>query len=230
MDELLTDIIDFNKNVVRNVVNIEDTINPFSDISNNNSSYVDVAENAIALTKKRISTSKQLSDFYYTTAIAYPFTHEPFMKSRYSDGGYPIWYGSMDLLTSIHETVYHTFEDVFAIENIDDFEVIEKSRAVYDVHCQAVLIDVSKKVKQHPQLVSNNYELCHTLGTRLASEGYPGLMTLSARCSGNNINIFKKSALSNPMLNCLITYKVDCKRGTVDVINEQGDIIHTKAR
>ena len=96
---------------------------------------------------------------------------------------------------------------------------------MYDVRCQGLLSDISSKVKKFPQLVSNNYNFCQEIGKRIHNEGYPGLISQSARCSGNNINIFKKKILSNQTLNCLLTYRLDIRNEQLDVINEKNTTI-----
>jgi len=79
----------------------------------------------------------------------------------------------------------------------------------------------------YPDLIADDYAFCHSVGKRIYHEGFPGLMTRSARCLGKNINIFKQSALSTPSLNCFVSYKLEVATKTIDVLDEQGDVIHT---
>ena len=93
-------------------------------------------------------------------------------------------------------------------------EVVYQERAVYDVHCAALLVDLSAKKLQHPALIANDYALTQQIGKRLQGEGHPGLIAPSARAAGNNVVVFRKEVLSNPRIVCYLNYlfdPIECK-------------------
>ena len=48
------------------------------------------------------------------------------------------------------------------------------------------------------------------MGARIHREGHPGLLTQSVRrLAGENAAIFNPDVLSNPSLNCQLTYRLD---------------------
>lgn len=218
MNDIITDISDFNQIIKRNIINVINTIEPFDDLINGKKSNIHLANSIIFLTKKRINTIDELNDFYYTTAITYPFVKEPIMMSRYSDGTFPIWYGSLDQETTIEETKHHMLSELQAIEGIQNLTSIKKRRVIYDIKCHALLIDLSKKRDSHPDLISNDYSFCHSIAKRIQSEGHAGILSPSARCVGTNINVFKQSVLSDPKPVIFLTYEYDHKNTKIDVV------------
>jgi hypothetical protein len=71
-------------------------------------------------------------------------------------------------------------------------------RRVFDVRCNAVLIDLRDKHAVYPNLVSRtSYALTQQIGRYLHDQGLNGLLVLSARCDGVNAAIFKPERLSN---------------------------------
>jgi hypothetical protein len=115
-----------------------------------------------------------------------------------------VWYGSLDLKTTIYETVFHMIKAELAVEGIE--ETIIRERAVYDVHCKAILLDLRDKRNSHPRLIGEDYDFTQQIGRRLFREGHPGLLAPSARCSGDNLTVFSAKVLSNPRLRCYLTY------------------------
>jgi len=141
----------------------------------------------------------------WNDAIGFPFAN--WMKSRFSDGSFGVWYGCMDIETTVHETVYHWVRRL--LEDADGYlkPGVTIERKIYRVHCDAAVIDFRKAVKKHPELVHpTDYSFTHQVGARLDREGHPGLVSRSARCDGDNFVIFNPGVLSNPRQNCFLTY------------------------
>jgi hypothetical protein len=198
-----------NDYVKRNITSIAPNKEAFASLLDD-ADDLDLIHLTIQKVRSDISRKKELSDFYYTAAIEYPFKTVPFMQTRFSDGRYPVWYGSMTLETTLHETIYHAARYITSIAGIAEEGVVCRKRALYDVFCDALLIDVVSKEKDYPDLVSNDYRYTHEIGQYVKKGGYPGIVSRSARdSSGKNINIFKQSVLSNPNYLFDITYRFD---------------------
>lgn len=206
-------VLSLNQDVVRNIVKVLSPEDTFSDLSEDNEDYI-LAEKAI-----NVATNKT-NHVEYSVAIGYPFDTDNFMASRFSDGSFPVWYGSLDSLTSIYETTNHMIKSEMSIKQ--DEEVIVRERTIYDVFCRGVLIDLTRKKKYYPELVSENYQTTQQIGKQLSQQGYPGLLSPSARYhSGINVNIFKQEILNDPRANCELHYHLFPKERMVKVFKKK---------
>lgn len=206
----------FEGDLLRNIVSLRVSQDLFDDLTDGIPRRSAIATAAEMRVKSAIPVGVIARGFHYTTAIEYPFT-EPYMRTRYGDGSYGVWYGALDEPTSIYETVYHMVQDESRIVGLD--EEIKRERAVYDVRCDAILIDFSTKRLSHPELLGNDYGPTQAIGQRLAREGHPGLLAPSARCDGTSAAIFNIGVLSNPRLKHYLTYRYLPKEQTVVVEN-----------
>lgn len=207
MKDIFSSIVDFNADVYRNIPALRRSIDFFDDIDDQKEDISNIANIVENLPKSDILPGMIAEDFHYSTSISYPFSTEPFMKTRYSDGTYGVWYGSIEMNTTIAETAYHMINRESQIEGHNETTIIQE-RALYKVKCKAVLIDLSKKARHYPDLISNDYSLTQQIGKRLQLEGHPGLLAPSARCYGTNTVIFNQNVLYNPRNNCYLTYKL----------------------
>jgi hypothetical protein len=84
-------------------------------------------------------------------------------------------------------------------------------RKVYMVACGAALLDFRKVSHEHADLLHPlDYAFCQSVGARIHREGHPGLLTPSVRRpAGENAAIFNPEVLTNPRLNCQLTYRLD---------------------
>ena len=162
----------------------------------------------------------------YGQAILFPFVHKPWFETRFSDGTYPVWYGSMDLATTVHETVYH-----FRRRHIEEAgfahtrQPIIGERKVYRVACDALLVDLRPKLPEAPDLTNpDSYTFCHQVGRELQSRRHPGLLTRSARCPGDNAALFDPVYLTNPRDCCFLTYRYMPGTGVVEVERTPGEV------
>lgn len=198
MGELFDTIIDFNQAIFRNIVRQAQHIDPFADLVEHDPSLSNVAKELVD------DITQKLSSWHYQAAVIYPFKN--IIASRYSDGTFPIWYGSLEQETTFYETAFHMIQAESNIDGIEDFSSITRDRTLYAVPCQAILIDLRGKEKPYPKLVSYDYDFTQSLGNRLYQEGHPGFLTPSARCPGNNANIFKQDTLGYPVDVLHLTY------------------------
>lgn len=207
---------DFDDMVYRNIVSLRHSEDLFDDLTADDQAIAIAAEMRM---KKDLPDGMIQHAFHYSTAITYPFETQPCMASRYSDGSFPVWYGSLELETTIYETAFHMLQFETA-SNIND--IVIRERAIYKVHCTALLIDLTQKRDSYPQLTAESYEFTQQIGHRLAHEGHPGLLAPSARCDGNNAVILNPQVLSNPCFCFYLNYVFNPHNKTIRVERKQG--------
>lgn len=157
------------------------------------------------------------------TAIQWPFDHPA--ASRYSSGGYGVWYGARTMLATIYETVHHFRVNTLASEIARNTrEPIVQERRVHLVHCSAALVDLRSRCARDTALLDPaNYAHCQGLGAEIRSSFLPGVLTLSARLAGADVAaVFVRDALSNPRPVCYLTYTLDSSTQRVSVERTPG--------
>ncbi len=157
-------------------------------------------------------------DEAYFQAIMFIFQMPNWKASRFSAGNYGVWYGALDLITTIHETVYHwrNFLKAADLEKYDSFIIGE--RRVFQVKCEALLLDFRNKINDFPQLIdAENYQFTQNIGEYIQGQGHPGLFSCSARCEGTISVIFTPKVLKNPRDYCYLTYTLDTQTQKVIV-------------
>lgn len=205
-------IMDYSKDVFRNIPSIKPTQHLFDDLS-------DDAENWEAANQLELNTHNPIENsqliqrgFEYSenAFIDYPF--ENLTISRFSDGQSPCWYASETIETSIYETVYHFVRGVNdSIEAFVDEQIIHTDRRVAKTSCLGLAIDLSSKTEEYPWLIDPiNYSRCQDIGKRMAKEGHPLLRVKSARdIDGINVVAFKSNVLSNVREHCYLKYSLN---------------------
>ena len=151
---------------------------------------------------------RPFEDAEWFNAIAWPFKN--WQASRFSDGTYGVWYGSESVETTVNESAYHWYKGLLCDAGYER-QVVMAERKVYMVGCGAALLDFRKASHKHPDLLHlSDYTFCQSMGARIHREGHPGLLTPSVRRpAGENAAIFNPDVLSNPRLNCQLTYRLD---------------------
>lgn len=227
MVDLFDKNIDFNDDVYRNIVSLkisEDLFDDLVDTKENIKDYCSIAIDAEARVKMDIPHGIIGRGFHYYTAIGYPFETQPYLSTRFGNGLYGVWYGSLELKTTIYETVYHMLRTELAIENLK--EKIYRERAVYTVHTQAILIDLRGKERSFPNLIADDYADTHAIGEKIHKEGHAGLLVPSARITGSNIVVFNPNILSAPKLISYFNYILDPAKKTVKVQDSKGKCLY----
>ncbi|HZP85989.1 MAG TPA: RES family NAD+ phosphorylase [Burkholderiales bacterium] len=206
-DELIDRNVDFRGDLVRNIKTIRAPQNLFDDLSRDPRDW-DVAWAAEA--EERIPTPASIitRPFDYGTVISYSFDPSNWQATRYSDGRrYGVWYGSCEVETTIYETVFHWHRflvDSYASED----RIIAGERRVFDVRCEALLIDLRGKEMTYPDLISRtSYAFTQSLAGFLQEQGTNGVLVRSARAQGINGAIFRAERLSNVRDRMLLTYR-----------------------
>lgn len=218
----LNKLKDFNDDVFRNIVSLRTTQDLFDDLHDQDESSANLAIAAEMRVKDAIPTGQIERGLHYSTVVGHPFATENYQATRYSDGSYPVWYASLDLKTTIYETAHHMVKEQSAIEGVN--EVVIRERAVYRVHCQAALIDLT--TQRAPSLIDmHDYTVTQQVGRRIYYEGHPGLLVPSARyLPGKNAVIFHARVLRDPRLVCYLTYRLDPLKSRLNVERTPGRV------
>jgi hypothetical protein len=231
MDQLFAhlQLVDTHRDIFRNIVSIHDSQNLFDDLSSNPEEWR-LAQQVEDEVKPQPYLSTQpiiyrpFEDAQWFNAIGWPFKH--WQSSRFSDGSFGVWYGSESIETTAHETVHHWFNGLLrdagfgpSHHTTQGVDIIAE-RKIYNVRCDAALIDLRFVAKQNLGLIHpSNYSDTHGIGARLKMEGHPGLIAPSVRRpSGDNYAILNPGVLSSPRHNSYLTYKL---RGETITIEKQ---------
>jgi hypothetical protein len=188
--------VDLHRDLVRNIPGLRDSQHLFDDLSPDPADW-SIAIAAEAAARPPTEHALITRPFDYGTVISYSFDASHWQATRFSDGTtHGVWYGSLELETTVYETAWHWSRfvlDSFAAEDRD----IVTDRRVFDVRCDALLIDLRGRQADHPELVSRtSYAFTQSIGRTVHEQGLNGLLAPSARCEGVNAAIFKPERLS----------------------------------
>lgn len=221
-EDLIRTVADHHGDLVRNIKGIRVAQALFDDLSR------DPADQAVAIAAEmstRLPSPEPLvtRPFDYGSVITYPFVPHNWHATRFSDGlHYGVWYGALELETTVYESVYHWHRfvmDSFAAEN----RVIRGERRVFDTRCDAILIDLRGKDRRERQLTDRrDYSYTQQLGRYLKDQGQNGMLVKSARCEGIDAAILRPEALSNPRDHCFLTYAMNPREDKVAVERTPG--------
>lgn len=202
-------LADVHQDVTRNIVSLRVSSHLFDDLSDDPAAWSS-AQQLELVTKSQLFISNQpiidrpFEEAEWNDAIGYPFQNAA--QSRYSDGSFGVWYGADSIETSIHETVYHWQKGLLEDAGFNR-PGVEIQRRVYLVQCDSLLIDLRPCIGNYPEIThSSDYTTTHQIGSKLHREGHPGLITPSARSTGDVFAIFAPKILSNPRHLCYLSY------------------------
>lgn len=205
---LVDKVVNFKDYAFRNVATLITSEDLLDDLSDSR----DAREYGEALVAQQAQAKE-----YYAPIIERPFTYgvavSPGLvfsgiKTRFSDGTrYGVWYGSLDVITTIYETVFHWLR-FLSDSGVDDSESIVAERRVFKVLATAILIDLRGKETDFPGLISpDSYNFTHRLGNYLYDMGQKGLLVQSARnADGTNLASFVPEILSDPRHHLYVSY------------------------
>jgi hypothetical protein len=220
---LLQQVADYHGDLVRNIQTIRVSQDLFDDLSPERADQ-DVA--IAAESAGRIPSEAPLitRPFDYGSVITFPFANFNGQGTRFSDGlAYGVFYGSLELETTVYETVYHRqrfLRDSYRSED----RWIRNERRVFNVRCDALLIDLRGKEIAEPRLVDRaSYAYTQPLGAYLQAQGTNGLLVKSARCEGVNAPIFRPAVLSQVRDLCHLTYIMNPTQDTASVERTPGE-------
>ncbi|HEY6863711.1 MAG TPA: RES family NAD+ phosphorylase [Burkholderiales bacterium] len=225
-EDLIGEVEDFHGDLVRNIQTIRVSQDLFDDLSD------DPAERAVAVAAEgvaRIASAAPLitRPFDYGSVVTYPFVEWNGHATRFSDGlAYGVWYGSLELETTVYETVHHRHRflaDAFPGED----RAIANERRVFEVRCDAILIDLRGRERKEKRLVDrSSYAFTQPLGRYLHDQGQNGLLVRSARDirpkGGVNAALFRAEALANVRDLCHLTYLMNPTKDSARVERTPG--------
>jgi RES domain len=222
MDALFSHLtlVDVHSKVFRNIVSLGVSQDLFDDLSSNPADWA-LAQQVEDRAKPPPYQSgtpvihRPFEDAEWFNAIGWPFQY--WQASRFSDGGFGVWYGCDAPETSVHETVYHWFNGLLADAGFEKEDVVAE-RKLYRVGCDAALIDLRPWATEQPGLVhASDYRYAQSVGARLHREGHPGLLTQSVRhAAGHNYVVLNPDVLSSPQLHCQLSYRLQGRRVIVE--------------
>ena len=223
-EDLIRKVVDFHDDLLRNIKTIRSSQALFDDLSD------DPQDHAVAATAEaadRIASAAPLitRPFDYGTVITYPFVNFNGHVTRFSDGvRYGVWYGSLDLDTTVYETVYHWRRFVTDSYSAED-RVIRGERRAFNTRCDAILIDLRGKHRHEPGLVDRrDYGFTQPFGRYVKDQGQNGLLVKSARADGVNAAILRQEVLSNVRDVCHLTYFMNPRKDSVRVERAPGKL------
>jgi len=220
--ELCTRQVAFADDLVRNIPGVRVSQALFDDLARDPEDE-SVAAAAEALGRTPAPAPVITRPFDYATVIAYSFDASNWQATRFGDGrSFAVWYGSLELETTVYETVFHAHRFI-----VDSFPGLDRDvvgeRRVFDVRCEALLVDLRGRESTHPDLVSRtSYSFTQALGRYLQEQGQNGLLVKSARCRGTNAAIFNGQRLSNVRDKLFLTYRINPARDRAIVEREVG--------
>jgi hypothetical protein len=212
MDKLFSHltVADIHHDLIRNIVVLNESENPFDDLTSNPEEWIlarQVESDARPLPYQSHTPEihRPFEDALWFKAINWPFINYP--TSRFSDGSFGVWYGSDRLETTVYESAYHWVQGLLSDAGFEHEEVTME-RNLYQVACDAVLLDFRPVARNYPNLLhKTDYTFTQPIGARIHREGHPGLLTFSVRHPGGvNYAVLNPNILSNPRLHSQLTY------------------------
>jgi len=210
---LVRQVVDFRGDLVRNIKGIRVSQDLFDDLAQDPADR-EVAIAAEGATRIPSATPLITRPFDYGAVITYPFAPYNWQATRYSDGlEYGVWYGALELETTVHETLYHWHRFVTDSFRLD--KEIVGERRVFQVRCEAILIDLRQA--REPRLVDKrDYGFTQQLGRHLWRRAQSGLLAPSARARGVSAAILRPEALSEVRDLCFLTYRLKGRTALVE--------------
>jgi hypothetical protein len=219
---LIREVADFHGDLVRNIKGLRRSQDLFDDLS------ADPADRAAALAAEgatRIPSAAPMISrpFDYGSVITFPFLPHNWQATRFSDGlAYGVWYGALELETTVYETAYHWHRFVTDSFPSEKREIVGERR-VLDVRCDAILLDLRGKERRSPGLVDRrDYGYAQGLGRYLKQQSQNGLLVRSARAAGDNAALLRGDVLSNVREKCFLTYRTSAAAEEIVVERSPG--------
>ncbi|MCY4614681.1 MAG: RES family NAD+ phosphorylase [Nitrospira sp.] len=139
-------------------------------------------------------------------------------RTRFSDGSFPIFYSSLEPETAEAERKYW-FQKFAGQPTNPRTAYYSRFSCRFDGSTK----DLRPLHKDWPSLThDSDYGFCNRLGNEAVASGLDGLLTPSARrLNGTNLPVFKRHAVSNPVVHALVAMTLDPSSGEV-ALHEKG--------
>jgi RES domain len=220
-DALVREVVDFREDLIRNIKGIRVSQDLFDDIARDGEDR-EVAIAAESATRIASPAPLITRPFDYGAVVTYPFVPQNWQATRYSDGlHYGVWYGALELETTVYETLYHWHR--FVMDSFPELErEIASERRVFQVRCEGILIDLRRSTEA--RLVErNDYAFTHQLGRHLWQRAQTGVLAPAARAAGTVAAILRPEALSDVRDLCFLTYHLNLKADRARVERKPGE-------
>ena len=208
----------FNEQVIRNTPTFVEETDTFSDLVDNKFD-LDVAKKTINQSNETHFNSVEYQ------AIEYVFQKPIYFQSRFGDGSFPVWHGSLEQITTFYETGFHWYNTVLQDMYYDENKPITVNRSLFNVTCKAILVDLRGHEKKVPELIDKRfdaYKVTQALSKELYTHGQSGIYTQSARHKGGeNVAIYNKKHLSHAEYVKNVSYIYDYKANNIKVIDHE---------
>jgi hypothetical protein len=220
LEQLIREVVPFAGDLVRNIKGLRVSQDLFDDLARDAADR-DVAIAAESATRLPSPAPLISRPFDYGSVITYPFVPHNWQATRYSDGlAYGVWYGALELDTTVYETAYHWHRFV-----MDSFGALDRAiageRRVFTVRCNAILIDL--RAAAEPRLTDRrDYAFTWQLGRYLWERSQSGLLARSARAAGTSAAVLRPEALSDVRDLCYLTYRMNPSEDRVVVERTPG--------
>jgi hypothetical protein len=220
VEALIREVVPFSGDLIRNIKGVRVSQDLFDDLARDPADR-DVAIAAESATRMPSPAPLITRPFDYGTVITYPFVPHNWQATRYSDGlAYGVWYGALELETTVYETVYHWHRFV-----MDSFAGLDRTiageRRVFDVRCEAILIDL--RAAREPRLTDRrDYGFTWKVGRYLWERSQSGLLARSARAAGTTAAMFRPEPLTDVRDRCFLTYRMNPAQDLVAVERAPG--------
>ncbi len=213
-------MVPFDGDLVRNIKGLRVSQDLFDDLARDAADR-DVAIAAESATRLPSPAPLISRPFDYGSVITYPFVPHNWQATRYSDGlAYGVWYGALELDTTVYETAYHWHRFVMDSFGASD-RAIAGERRVFTVRCNAILIDL--RAAAEPRLTDRrDYAFTWQLGRYLWERSQSGLLAPSARAPGTSAAVLRPEVLSDVRDLCYLTYRLNPSEDRVVVERTPG--------
>ena len=136
------------------------------------------------------------------------------ISSRFSDGSFPVFYSSLEPETAEAEA------RVLFLKNVS--KPNQPRTAYYSrISCRfdGSIKDLRPMHEEWPNLThDSDYRFCNDLGAEAEAADLDGLLTPSARRpNGTNLPVFRRRAISNPVVHALVAMTLDPSSGEITI-------------
>ena len=139
------------------------------------------------------------------------------LRTRFSDGSFPVFYSSLESETAEAEA-QHWFLKYAGKPTTPRTAYYARFSCRFD----GSIKDLRPMRETWPALThDSDYRFCNDLGTEAVAADLDGLLTPSARRpNGTNLPVFRRRAVSNPVVHALVAMTLDPSSGEV-ILNEK---------
>ena len=139
---------------------------------------------------------------------------EKVRKSRFSDGSFPVFYGSLEGGTA-EEEARHWFPKYVAQSRNGRTGYYQRFRCEFGGAAK----DLRPMSEKWPDLTHDtDYEFCNQLGGEAVEKGLDGLLVQSVRREGGtNLPTFERGAVKNPVAEALVAITYNPETGEVSL-------------